>query len=129
MKKIVIVTLKVLAVVTLISGIFAAFATSTMSMRGMMRYFVEPSFNITIFITLLITGVLSSVLLYGFAIHLETQEEMLDEIKRIHFRVRAIDEENDFENCEECDEIIEEIDVESEPTQEEIIEVQETDTK
>ncbi|MEA4874033.1 hypothetical protein [Anaerorhabdus sp.] len=129
MKKIVIVTLKVLAVVTLISGIFAAFATSTMSMRGMMRYFVEPSFNITIFITLLITGVLSSVLLYGFAIHLETQEEMLDEIKRIHFRVRAIDEENDFENCEECDEIIEEVDVESEPTQEEIIEVQETDTK
>lgn len=129
MKKIVIVTLKVLAVVTLISGIFAAFATSTMSMRGMMRYFVEPSFNITIFITLLITGVLSSVLLYGFAIHLETQEEMLDEIKRIHFRVRAIDEENDFENCEECDEIIEEVDVESEPTKEEIIEVQETDTK
>ncbi|MFV0551833.1 MAG: hypothetical protein ACK5L6_07925 [Anaerorhabdus sp.] len=78
MKKIVIVTLKVLAVVTLISGIFAAFATSTMSMRGMMRYFVEPSFNITIFITLLITGVLSSVLLYGFAIHLETQEEIIE---------------------------------------------------
>lgn len=129
MKKIIIVTLKVLAVVILITGIFTAFAASTMSMRGMMRYFVEPSFNIVIFITLLVTSILSSVLLYGFAIHLETQEEMLDEIKRIHFRVRAIDEEKDFENCEECDEIIEEVDVESEPTQEEIIEVQETETK
>lgn len=130
MKKIVIVTLKVLSGLTLLGGIIAGIATSTMSMRGMMRYFVEPSFNVTMFLILLIGSLTISAILYAVAVHLETQDEILNEIKKMNFSVREIQDDSDFlDDCEECDEVLEEVDVEMEPTKQEIEEVEITEEK
>lgn len=93
MRKIIIITLKVLAVLFLVFGIVASIGLSTMSMRGMMRYFVEAQFNVTAFVATLFMTILTSASLYGFAILIEIQEESLQELKGIK---RMISNQNDL---------------------------------
>ncbi|MEF9920404.1 hypothetical protein [Anaerorhabdus sp.] len=83
MKKVIIVTLKVLAVLFLVFGIVASIGLSTMSMRGMMRYFSEPYFNMTAFVSTLFLTLLTSASLYGFAVLIEIQDESLEMLKSL----------------------------------------------
>lgn len=83
LNKVIVITLKFLAVSFLIFGFVASMGLSTMSMRGMMQFFVEPRFNITAFVSILFIALSASASLYGFAILIEIQDKSLTVLNEI----------------------------------------------
>lgn len=95
MKKIIIYVLKALSIILLISGIVFSFYIANMgAMHGMLRYFIEPTFNVAMFFAIIMLSILLSSVVYGFAFLIEIQIENAENLDDIKLYMMQCSEEN-----------------------------------
>lgn len=101
MKKVVILLLRVVGLGILVYGCFSAFTLTNDNLPRLMQLFIDPSLIGVVQVVMVICSVLVCVLLLGFAVHLENQEVIVNELRHLNAKVHLIEKMDEQESTEQ----------------------------